>query len=132
MWDKLTRKEKIEDIMNNIKQNKQANSTEITEEIMLEIEEIKEKEKASIVKTKKQVQKQEEAKLRDEGVVGGGSPSGSVLIPNTKPRYEYNQEGGPPIGKEQGSLGWVRALPPSHKTYHPLKKDTTSPLYRRK
>ena len=47
MWDKLTRKEKIEDIMNNIKQNKQANSTEITEEIMLEIEEITEKEKAS-------------------------------------------------------------------------------------
>ena len=40
MWDKLTRKEKIEDIMNNIKQNKQANSTEITEEIMLEIEEM--------------------------------------------------------------------------------------------
>ena len=65
MWNKLTRKEKNKDIMNNMEQNEQTNNTEITEEIMLEIEEIKEKEKASIVKTKKQVQKQEEAKLRD-------------------------------------------------------------------
>ena len=47
--------------MNNMEQNEQTNNG-----------------KASIVKTKNQVQKQEEAKLRDEGVVGGGSPSGSI------------------------------------------------------
>ena len=63
----------INSITNNIGET---STTEITREITAEnedIEEITDKEKASTMKNKEQIQKQEEAELRGaEGVEGGG------------------------------------------------------------
>ena len=117
LWDKLTRKEKIESIMNNKETRENNELPEINNKNLQEQETptiintnniTNNKGETSNIEITTEI-KAEIEKITDEeggeGVTGGGAPLGAVLIPNIKLLSESKQEGDPPIGKERGALG---------------------------